>query len=275
MSGEPTRKEFIMAKLTGVTLSQVKGNGNAGELKAKIARNVVAIVGEKGVVLVSNNGDYQAMYQNDSVVDACLEGLVDLLESIPDNTEELLAKPYRVILPKVIGGLATGSFIDWIRTGKAVTSGEDMPKERLETYAHVMKLMSTRYANVELVADRFASKQDREVIDPVWKALKAEIANAIRGNSAILNGTTSASKAPEMSAEDKAKIAQLRAEIEELEDLLDDTDDEVEEAKLQKKIDKKMSRIARIKAMNGTEEKAVESTETAEPQVADELKGLF
>ena len=36
-----------------------------------------------------------------------------------------------------------------------------------------------------------------------------------------------------------------------------------------------MSRIARIKAMNGTEEKAVESTETAEPQVADELKGLF
>lgn len=264
-----------MAKLLGVTLSNVMGNGNGNELKAKIARNVVAIAGEKGVVLVSNNGDYQAMYQNDSVVDACLEGLVDLLESIPDNTEELLAKPYRVILPKVIGGLATGSFIDWIRTGKAVTSGEDMPKERLEAYAHVMKLMSTRYANVELVADRFASKQDREVIDPVWKALKAEIANAIRGNSAILNGTASASKAPEMSAEDKAKIAQLRAEIEELEDLLDDTDDEVEEAKLQKKIDKKMSRIARIKAMNGTEEKAIESTETAEPQVADELKGLF
>ena len=264
-----------MAKLSGVTLSNVMGNGNGNELKAKIARNIIAIAGEKGVVLVSNNGDYQAMYQNDSVVDACLEGLVDLLESIPDNTEELLAKPYRVILPKVIGGLATGSFIDWIRTGKAVTSGEDMPKERLEAYAHVMKLMSTRYANVELVADRFASKQDREVIDPVWKALKAEIANAIRGNSAILNGTTSASKAPEMSAEDKAKIAQLRAEIEELEDLLDDTDDEVEEAKLQKKIDKKMSRIARIKAMNGTEEKAIESTETAEPQVADELKGLF
>ena len=263
-----------MAKLSGVTLSNVMGNGNGNELKAKIARNIIAIAGEKGVVLVSNNGDYQAMYQNDSVVDACLEGLVDLLESIPDNTEELLAKPYRVILPKVIGGLATGSFIDWIRTGKAVTSGEDMPKERLEAYAHVMKLMSTRYANVELVADRFARKQDREVIDPVWKALKAEIANAIRGNSAILNGTASASK-PEMSDEDKAKIAQLRAEIEELEDLLDDTDDEVEEAKLQKKIDKKMSRIARIKAMNGTEEKAVESTETAEPQVADELKGLF
>ena len=261
-----------MAKLTGVTLSQVKGNGNAGELKAKIARNVVAIVGEKGVVLVANNGDYQAMYQNDSVVDACLEGLVDLLESIPDNTEELLAKPYRVILPKVIGGLATGSFIDWIRTGKAVTSGEDMPKERLEAYAHVMKLMSTRYANVELVADRFASKQDREVIDPVWKALKAEIANAIRGNSAILNGTTSASKAPEMSAEDKARLAELKAKLAQAEDDLLDAEDEEVEAKLEKKIAKVQSMIARTLANAGQSE----SEEKAEqPKVASDIADLI
>ena len=260
-----------MAKLSGVTLSNVMGNGNGNELKAKIARNIVGIAGEKGVVLVSNNGDYQAMYQNDSVVDACLEGLVDLLESIPDNTEELLAKPYRVILPKVIGGLATGSFIDWIRTGKAVTSGEDMPKERLEAYAHVMKLMSTRYANVELVADRFASKQDREVIDPVWKALKAEIANAIRGNSAILNGTASASK-PEMSAEDKARVAELKAKLAQAEDELLDAEDEEVEAKLEKKIAKLQSMIARTLANAGQSE----SEEKAEqPKVASDIADLI
>ena len=258
-----------MAKLSGVTLSNVMGNGNGNELKAKIARNIVAIAGEKGVVLVSNNGDYQAMYQNDSVVDACLEGLVDLLESIPDNTEELLAKPYRVILPKVIGGLATGSFIDWIRTGKTVTSGEDMPKERLEAYAHVMKLMSTRYANVELVADRFASKQDREVIDPVWKALKAEIANAIRGNGVIASAKPAV---PEVSAEDKARIAELKAKLAKAEDELLDAEDEETEAKLEKKIAKLQSMLARTLSNAGQQ---IEAEETSEAQVADELKGLF
>ena len=264
-----------MAKLTGVTLSQVKGNGNAGELKAKITRNTIAIVGEKGVVLCTNNSDICNMYQQDSVVDACLEALTDLLESVPDNTDELVAKPFRVILPKVISGIATGSFIDYIRTGKSVTSGEDMPKERLEAYAHIMKLMSSKYANVELVADRHMGKADREVVDPAWKTLKAEIANAVRGNGVM--ASTKASK-PEMSDEDKARIAELKAKLAKAEDELLDAEDEEVEAKLEKKIAKLQSMIARTLANAGqpeAEEKAVKSTETAEPQVADELKGLF
>ena len=48
-----------MAKLTGIKLSSVKGNGNG--LKAKIERNTVAIVGEKGVVLCTNGSDISCM----------------------------------------------------------------------------------------------------------------------------------------------------------------------------------------------------------------------
>ena len=259
-----------MAKLTGVSLSQVKGNGNAGELKAKIARNTVAIVGEKGVVLCTNNSDICNMYQQDSVVDACLEALVDLLESVPDNTDELVAKPFRVILPKVISGIATGSFIDYIRTGKSVTSGEDMPKERLEAYAHIMKLMSSKYANVELVADRHMGKADREVVDPAWKTLKAEIANAVRGNGIM--ASAKASK-PEMSDEDKARLAELKAKLAKAEDELLDAEDEETEAKLEKKIAKLQSMLSRTIANAGGQGEAEEKAE--QPKVASDIADLI
>ena len=256
-----------MAKLTGIKLSSVKGNGNG--LKAKIERNTVAIVGEKGVVLCTNGSDISCMYQNDSVVDSCVEALTDLLESVPDNTDELIDKPVRVILPRVISGLATGSFIDYIRTGKSVTSGEDMPKERLEAYAHIMKLMASKYANVELVADRNMSKADREVVDPAWKALKAEIANAVRGNGVM--ATAKASK-PEMSAEDKARVAELKAKLAKAEDELLDAEDEEVEAKLEKKIAKLQSMIARTLANAGQSE-AEEKAE--QPKVASDIADLI
>ena len=253
-----------MAKLSGVKLSSVKGSGNG--LKAKIERNTVAIVGEKGIVLCTNGSDISCMYQNDSVVDSCIEALIDMLESIPDNTDELVEKPVRVVLPRVISGIATGSFIDYIRTGKSVTSGEDMPKERLEAYAHIMKLMATKYANVELVADRNMSKADREVVDPAWKALKAEIANAIRGNGAI--ATTKASK-PEMSDEDKARVTELKAKLAKAEDEL--LEAEIE-AKLEKKIAKLQSMIARTLANAGQ----TEDTEKEEqPKVASDIASLI
>lgn len=257
-----------MAKLSGVKLNSVKGNGNG--LKAKIERNTVAVVGEKGVVLVTNNSDICCMYQNDSVVDACLEGLVDLLESIPDNTDELVAKPFRVVLPRVISGVATGSFIDYIRTGKSVTSGEDMPKERLEAYAHIMKLMSAKYANVELVADRNMSKADREVTDPAWKTLKAEIASAVRGNGIL---ATAKASVPEVSAEDKARIAELKAKLAKAEDDLLDAEDEETEAKLENRIAKLQSMIARTLANAGQTE-AKETTEE-QPKVSSEIAGLI
>ena len=144
-----------------------------------------------------------------------------------------------------------------------------MPKERLEAYAHIMKLMATKYANVELVADRNMSKADREVVDPAWKALKAEIANAVRGNGAI--ATTKVSK-PEMSDEDKARVAELKAKLAKTEDELLDAEDEEVEAKLEKKIAKLQSMIARTLANAGQ----TEDTEKEEqPKVASDIADLI
>ena len=260
-----------MAKLSGMNFGKaVKNTGN--DLKAKIERNTVAIVGEKGIVLCTNGADINNVFQSESVVDGAIEALTDLLNSIPDNTEGLLDKPYRVVLPRVIGGLATGSFIDWVRTGKAVTSGETMPKERLEAYANIMKLVASKYANVELVADRFATQEDKKVSGPAWDALKAEIANIVRGNSTIFGN--SAPKAPEMSAEDKARLAELKAKLAKAEDDLLDAEDADAEAKIENKIAKIQSMIARLLANAGqAEESAEENTE--KPQVASDIAGLF
>lgn len=265
VTGELRRKEFIMAKLSGVNFGKaVKNTGNS--FKAKVERNTVAIVGEKGIVLCTNGADLTNLYQNESVVDGAIEALTDLLNSIPDSTETLLDKPYRVVLPRVIGGLATGSFLDWVRTGKTISSGEVIPQERLTAYANIMKLMATKYGNVELVADRFATQEDKKVSGPAWDALKAEIASIVRGTSSIV----SAGK-PAVSAEDQARLAELKAKLAKVEDELLDAEDEETEAKLEKKVAKLQSMIARALANSG--QKAEESDE--EPQVADDIKGLF
>lgn len=243
-----------MAKLSGVKFNQVAGN-KGNDLKAKVARNVVAIANEKGLCVVTNNADYTAWYQNDSIVDSALEGLIDLLESIPENTKELLAKPYRVILPRSISGIATGSFIDYIRTGKSVTSGEVIPQARLEMYASIMKLMATRYANVELVADRHASKFDSEVRDSAWKALKAEVSARVHGSSTAVQSAPS--QANNMLAD---KLAEIECQIV---DAMIAGDEELM-ARLE-------SAKARLTAMVGQQE---EST-NEEPQVAEDVKGLF
>ena len=261
-----------MAKLSGMNFGKaVKNTGN--DLKAKIERNTVAIVGEKGIVLCTNGADISNVYQNDSVVDSAIEALTDMLNSIPDNTEGLLDKPFRIVLPRVIGGLATGSFIDWVRTGKAVTSGETMPKERLEAYANIMKLMATKYANVELVADRFATQEDKKVTGPAWDALKAEISNIVRGNSALV-GAGAQAKAPEMSAEDKARVAELKAKLAKLEDELLDAETEEDEQKIENKIAKVQSMIARTLANAGQKETTEEPAQE-KPQVAADIAGLF
>lgn len=259
-----------MGKLGGMNFNKAVNNSGNG-LKAKIERNIVAIVNEKGFAMCTNGTDICAVYQRDSIVDSALEALTDLLISIPDNTEELLNKPFRVILPQSIGGLATGSFIDWVRTGKTITKGETMPKERLESFANIMKLMASKYANVELVSDRHQSQEDRKVTDPAWKTLKEEISKAVRGTGALAQGQA---KAPEMSAEDKARVAELKAKLAKLEDELLDAETEEDEQKIENKIAKVQSMIARTLANAGQKEETAE--ETAEkPQVASDIAGLF
>lgn len=262
--GESHGKEFIMTKLNNVKLNQVKGNGKSA--KAKVERNTVALVAEKGLVLCTNGQDINDLYQNDSSVAGLLEALTDLLESIPDNKEEIIEKPYRVLLPGLISGLATGSIIDWIRTGKKITSGEALDQATLESYCKVMLLVSAKYVNVELVADNHRNADDRKVADNAWKTLKAEIAKVVRGASVV-----NSASAPAVSAEDQARIAELKAKLAKAEDELLDADDEEVEAKLEKKIAKLQSMIARTIANSGQSEDTQDTTDLANAKSIEDL----
>ena len=115
-----------MAKLNGNFNTTTTKSDDKQEVRAP--RNTFAVVNEKGVALITNlNGD-DSWYQNDSIVDSALEAVIDKVESIPENTAEIIAKPVRILLPRSISGLANGNLIDYIRTGKTV-SGKDIPKE--------------------------------------------------------------------------------------------------------------------------------------------------
>lgn len=263
-----------MAKLNNVYLNAGKVSGKGP--KAKVERNVVAIVGEKGWSIATNGKDICNVHNvPESTVSADLEALVEVLASVPTN-DTVIDHPVRIVLPKVIAGLATGAFLDYIRTGKTVSEGKDIDSAQLESYKVVMALYAERSFNVELVSDQHTNKQDKEVVDGAWKALKAEIAKLVRGTGSALAGAVQqAPVVSGLSAEDEAKIAELKAEINALEDELDDADDEEVEAKLQRKIDKKMARIARIKAMAGQEEVKEEQKPEQKPADNSEFASAF
>ena len=247
-----------MAKLNNVRKS-MKEN----KLQAKVDRQMVAIVAEKGTALVFDGSAESSYISGDSSVDSALQALIDILESVPNNTDSLIAKPVRIVLPSIISGVATGSFIDYVRTGKSVTSGEAMPKERIEAYAKVMKLMASKYANVELVADRNKSNEDRAVASQAWEVLKSHIAQVVRQGAVA--------QAPEMSAEDKARVAELKAKLAKLEDELLEADGEEAEQKIENKIAKVQSMIARTLANAGQ----VAEEEKQEMPTTNQVKDLF
>lgn len=264
-----------MAKLNGNFNTTTTKSDDKQEVRAP--RNTFAVVNEKGVALITNlNGD-DSWYQNDSIVDSALEAVIDKVESIPENTAEIISKPVRILLPRSISGLANGNLIDYIRTGKTV-SGTEIPKERIESMCKLMKLMSARYANVELVADNNIRKDEREgIISKAWDAFKEEISKATRRG---FGAEPTQQVTVQQVAFDDSKLKEYQAKLADLEDALIDAEDEDEEAKLERKIAKVEKAIERHLAMmqkagivpaSSTSEPVVDesSDEEKEPEISD------
>lgn len=266
--------EFLTTATTGASTDAKK------EFRAP--RQTFALVNEKGMALMTDLEGNDSWYQNDSIVDSALEAVIEKLESIPENTAELIAKPVRILLPKSISGLFSGCFIDYIRTGKTI-GGKDIPKETLENMFKAMKLASSRYGNVELVADYDIRKDEREgIVAKAWESFKAEISKATRRGF----GAPVSTQQVVQVAFDDTELKKYQAKLSQLEDALIDAEDEEEEAKLERKIAKVEKAIARqydmmkragvAPASEATEEPASEATE--EPELtADEaalLEGL-
>lgn len=261
-----------MAKLNGNFNTTTTKSDDKQEVRAP--RNTFAVVNEKGVALITNlNGD-DSWYQNDSIVDSALEAVIDKVESIPENTAEIISKPVRILLPRSISGLANGNLIDYIRTGKTV-SGKDIPKERIESMCKLMKLMSARYANVELVADNNIRKDEREgIISKAWEAFKEEISKATRRGF----GAEPTQQVVQQVAFDDTKLKEYQAKLADLEDALIDAEDESEEAKLERKIAKvqkaidrqfEMMQKAGVVPASNTSETVVDESSDEEPEVSD------
>ena len=276
--------EFLTTATTGASTDAKK------EFRAP--RQTFALVNEKGMALMTDLEGNDSWYQNDSIVDSALEAVIEKLESIPENTAELIAKPVRILLPKSISGLFSGCFIDYIRTGKTI-GGKDIPKETLENMFKAMKLASSRYGNVELVADYDIRKDEREgIVAKAWESFKAEISKATRRGFGAPVSTQQVVQ--QVAAFDDTELKKYQAKLSQLEDALIDAEDEEEEAKLERKIAKVEKAIARqydmmkragvAPASEATEEPASEATEepaseaTEEPELtADEaalLEGL-
>lgn len=262
-----------MAKLNGNFNTTTTKSDDKQEVRAP--RNTFAVVNEKGVALITNlNGD-DSWYQNDSIVDSALEAVIDKVESIPENTAEIISKPVRILLPRSISGLANGNLIDYIRTGKTV-SGTEIPKERIESMCKLMKLMSARYANVELVADNNIRKDEREgIISKAWDAFKEEISKATRRG---FGAEPTQQVTVQQVAFDDSKLKEYQAKLADLEDALIDAEDEDEEAKLERKIAKVEKAIERHLAMmqkagivpaSSTSEPVVDESSDEEPEVSD------
>jgi hypothetical protein len=254
-----------MAKLNGNF--NVISNNKSEDTSVRAPRDTFAVVNEKGVSLITNlNGD-DSWYQNDSIVDSALEAVIDKVESIPENTAEIISKPVRILLPRSISGLANGNLIDYIRTGKTV-SGTDLPKERIESMCKLMKLMSTRYANVELVADNNIRKEERDnIVAKAWDTFKEEISKATRRGF----GAEPVQQVVVQKVEfDDSKLKEYQAKLNDLEDALIDAEDEAEETKLERKIAKVQKAIDRQYAMLQKANGIVTSEETSEEPTTEE-----
>ena len=254
-----------MAKLNGNFNSFINNKSDDKE-EVRAPRDTFAVVNEKGVALITNlNGD-DSWYQNDSIVDSALEAVIGKVESIPENTAEIISKPVRILLPRSISGLANGNLIDYIRTGKTI-SGTELTKERIESMCKLMKLMSTRYANIELVADNNIRKDEREgLVSKTWEYFKEEISKATRRGF----GAEQPVQQVVQVEFDDTKLKEYQAKLNDLEDKLIDTDDDEEETKLEKKIAKVQKAIERQYAMMQKATGASHVEETVEEQPTNE-----
>lgn len=137
----------------------------------KVKRNTVVIAGKDGVAhLLNKDDDIFKCCEEDSTMTAELKLLIELLEEIPNN-DNIIEKPYKIILPEGGGGLATGCYLDWIRTGKSIINGRKFSKNTLDLFMKILDLMSHKYLNVELVPETYStSEEEKKLIEKVKNA---------------------------------------------------------------------------------------------------------
>ena len=140
----------------------------------------------------------------------------------------------------------------------------------------LMKLMSARYANVELVSDANIRKDEREdIVTKAWDAFKEEISKATRRG---FGAEPTQQVVVQQVAFDDSKLKEYQTKLADLEDALIDAEDEAEEAKLERKIAKvqkaidrqlEMMQKAGVVPASNASAPVVDESSDEEPEVSD------
>ena len=249
------------------------GRGNSGNQQqqstrkdttseAVTNRDFVVICADRSgrVATFAENNTYvesYSKYSNDTKLNM-FEQLRDVLETIPCHTEELLDKQVAIYVPSAI----TGNLGDMYRSEKYESCQEIM--------LEVDDMLRDRALNCFIVDIRGSQAT---IVQNAYDFVKEESKRAnAQADGVEYKAPSKSGKAstPEMSKEDKARLAELKTKLAKAEDDLLDADDDETEAKLEKKIAKLQSMISRLLANAGQKAEA-KTAEPAQPQVEDEF----
>lgn len=169
-------------------------------------KNVVLVFKGNHALALDNAGTVIKKTSTGSFL-ANLETLAEVLNTIPvgDVTPEVTT----IYIPDFIQGIASGTALDYIRTGKT-KSGTQLTGQEMQAFKDVYKMIAERIYNVRLNLAKFIPKTNTELI-----ALRTNAYNALTNYVATNGGMTMGGMAPasQLVDPDKALREALDAQI--------------------------------------------------------------
>lgn len=133
-------------------------------------KNIVLVFKGNSALALDNNGGIVKKTSAGSFL-ANLEVLTDILNTIPAG--EIAPEITTVHIPDFIQGLASGTALDYIRTGKT-KSGSQLTAQEVEAFKNIYKMISERIYNVRFSLAKYIPKTNTELI-----ALRTNAYNAL------------------------------------------------------------------------------------------------
>ena len=169
-------------------------------------KNVVLVFKGNHALALDNAGTVIKKTSTGSFL-ANLETLAEVLNTIPVG--DVAPEVTTIYIPDFIQGIASGTALDYIRTGKT-KSGTQLTGQEMQAFKDVYKMIAERIYNVRLNLAKFIPKTNTELI-----ALRTNAYNALTNYVATNGGMTMGGMAPasQLVDPDKALREALDAQI--------------------------------------------------------------
>lgn len=220
----------------------------------------IFITGKENIAVKMNKEGQAVVVEGNGTVEALLLAVKSCLEKVAVNSDNS-GEPTVIFLPGYIRGLASGSVMQYVRTGKT-GGGKDIEASDLELYKEIMMMYGERNLNVMFRDAQYIGKSEEEQVlrklnDKAWEAVKSE------AKKRALNGTSAKPAEPQVNPKIVAKIAELE---EQLMDAILEDDEELEKS-LETKIAKLKAKFGVTKADKAPEVKQEKKSEPVKNDV--------